>query len=508
MDTLIDLLPYHKQFKAAGLAVTSQSGPSNLRPKPQASFSDSGPVIGSLLPSFRKEPRQPSSRTHSDRKFSKGHIHPSLPTPAEPFLTLEDKLGRLDSYFDAPKSKTPQEQPDLQKTPLPLPACSARSTLTDKPLPRKPPIERRPIPARSGRRHMENTADWPTAGVLIHDHYPCPPCRDELSILSGDRQAAKAKATVSVQSWTSHGEFPQEPRRTPPSPPGQESKPETPPKDLPLKEDKSPAGCHQQPGHFAYGNHHKATGLRRRLTAKPPHCAPAAIRDDSEIISEDAKQLVSRQNEVQPERDPAPQLHVTLPGSSSSFEKALDAVVSKLDAMEDSRRYERKQNLEASQIEALNTATTPGYADLEGTSSKPSSTPHSQHPTLIAAQATRTASSDAVEGSDSGINDRDILIGLKMAICAACDEDLDAWIREKTGLRLRRFLADLKAFEIVSRERELSVPLPLSRRIRTHDKVNKRVESERERGKRVSKKWAPCFGADGQGLLPESSQEM
>jgi len=41
-----------------------------------------------------------------------------------------------------------------------------------------------------------------------------------------------------------------------------------------------------------------------------------------------------------------------------------------------------------------------------------------------------------------------------MAISAACDEELDAWIRSKTGLRLRRFLADLKAFEDIGEERK------------------------------------------------------
>jgi hypothetical protein len=48
---------------------------------------------------------------------------------------------------------------------------------------------------------------------------------------------------------------------------------------------------------------------------------------------------------------------------------------------------------------------------------------------------------------DRNIDDRDVLKGLKLAVSAACDENLDFWIREKTGLRLRRFLADLKTFE-------------------------------------------------------------
>jgi hypothetical protein len=52
-----------------------------------------------------------------------------------------------------------------------------------------------------------------------------------------------------------------------------------------------------------------------------------------------------------------------------------------------------------------------------------------------------------VDRQDRDINDRDVLKGLKLAVSAACDENLDFWIRQKTGLRLRRFLADLKTFE-------------------------------------------------------------
>ncbi|KAG4219212.1 hypothetical protein PC116_g32308, partial [Phytophthora cactorum] len=43
------------------------------------------------------------------------------------------------------------------------------------------------------------------------------------------------------------------------------------------------------------------------------------------------------------------------------------------------------------------------------------------------------------------INDRDVIRGLQVAIHAAADNMYDALIREKTGLRIRRFLADLRA---------------------------------------------------------------
>lgn len=51
---------------------------------------------------------------------------------------------------------------------------------------------------------------------------------------------------------------------------------------------------------------------------------------------------------------------------------------------------------------------------------------------------------------DAGIEDRDVIKGLQVAIHAAADDLYDGYIRHKTGLRIRRFLADLKSFEDIS----------------------------------------------------------
>lgn len=89
----------------------------------------------------------------------------------------------------------------------------------------------------------------------------------------------------------------------------------------------------------------------------------------------------------------------------------------------------------------------------------------------------------SVDYLDRDITDRDVLKGLKMAICAACDEDLDAWIRIKTGLRLRRFLADLRAFEDLEQERTKN--MGDGRRIsRRKPAENRRLEAEKERRRR------------------------
>jgi hypothetical protein len=52
---------------------------------------------------------------------------------------------------------------------------------------------------------------------------------------------------------------------------------------------------------------------------------------------------------------------------------------------------------------------------------------------------------------DRDISDRDVLRGLRIICSASVDAEFDALVRSKTGLRLRRFLADLQSFEELSR---------------------------------------------------------
>lgn len=563
LDTVTEFLPYHKQFKAAGLAVTSREqmpripesmhaqmprnraarvsaasaavvqvdgstvtpseqetvapaapekeevGPSNSQFAAQAPTPDSKLVTRSLLPWFRKREPTPASKAHGDRKFSKDHIHPSQATPAGPLLTPSGRLELIDSYFDTPTASRPQdEKPATGKTSLSSPVSSNKSSQFDKPLPRQPPMNRRPIPPRSERRHMENTAEWPTAGVLIHDSSPPRQSEHKLSAVFDADQTASASGSNSLHSWTTEEEgLPDEPERSPPAPPKEaidttralaEEKPNQSLKDVPVKSIDFSAGRRHHQGHSLCNKWYKATGLRRRSFSKPLPM-PTPIREEAETPPESDKPRSAPRPEVGLDK-PVPQLPMTIPfsvESSSSFEKALDAVISKLDAMEERRVYERKMELETAR-QAL------AKPDSREASSKPKSVPHSE-PTASAAVP---ASEDTVEYSDHDIDDRDILLGLKMAICAACDEDLDAWIREKTGLRLRRFLADLKAFESVSKDRKPSPPQPMSRRIRRNGRESRRLQAEQERRRRNSKNpWAHCFGADGQASLPALKRE-
>jgi hypothetical protein len=50
---------------------------------------------------------------------------------------------------------------------------------------------------------------------------------------------------------------------------------------------------------------------------------------------------------------------------------------------------------------------------------------------------------------DAHVNDRDVLRGLQVAVRAAADDFYDAYIRHKTGLRIRQFLADLKSVDVL-----------------------------------------------------------
>ncbi|KAB5579867.1 hypothetical protein GE09DRAFT_1212329 [Coniochaeta sp. 2T2.1] len=85
--------------------------------------------------------------------------------------------------------------------------------------------------------------------------------------------------------------------------------------------------------------------------------------------------------------------------------------------------------------------------DTKDHSKSPPNTSKPQQPQPHHPAPKPPSKSTALANKDTDIPDRDVLKGLKLAVQAACDENLDFWIRQRTGLRLRRFLADLKTFE-------------------------------------------------------------
>lgn len=620
LDTVSELLPYHRQFKAAGLAVTSREqmpkipesiyqqlpvrenrserhplmspvqidgstvtpseeewvsedkavpaiprgdgGPSTA-PKavePQLSAQQVKTVNRSLLPWARNKDAATASRTHTGRKFSTDHLHPSQAMAAQPVLTPSDKMGIIDAYFNSPAPNKPQDkQPEKQKTSLSSPSSSKESLIMDKPLPEQPSVERRPtlskqppmeqcpVPPRSGRRHMENTSQWPTARVLIHDNSPPPSDAKGVveireipptPIKSSDISGLSSPPTVEENEATIQRSIspPVELRKTTDT----EENPPTPPKH----------GSGQQIPPTTDSRHHrsqslskqwsKVTVLRRR--SKGRHLPlPTTIQEEPETSPEkkdlamtsaqnkrNKKPSMTSQSQTQSQNTISgqavliseqtsglvPQLPYTWKQnaveSSSSFEKALDAVIQKLDDMEERRQHERTLDLKA----ARKTSTEQESPEVASSKESNSKTETRPDPELKAPEkplASRVEAASQTEDSvsylDNDIADRDVLLGLKMAICAACDQDLDAWIREKTGLRLRRFLADLKAFDAVSKDGRPSAsapgPQPLHRQIRRNENEARRLKAERERRTQSMKKTLlPCFGADGSLAAP------
>ena len=61
-----------------------------------------------------------------------------------------------------------------------------------------------------------------------------------------------------------------------------------------------------------------------------------------------------------------------------------------------------------------------------------------------------SASSLDMDYDDGEIADRDVLRGLHLAASAACNEEVDAFVRIRTGLRVRKFLADLMVLETLT----------------------------------------------------------
>lgn len=580
LDTVTELLPYHKQFKAAGLAVTSreqmpripeasaqrrtfannrnrrdepveyvQVDGSTVTPSEQESVpgepaagssheheaGSSGPRIQQqapnkavpsinkgLLPWLRSTGGPTTARSHSSKKFSVDHIHPSQAIAAEPYLTPSDKLGIIDTYFDSPSpaiSQSKQQEPNNTSSSPPSP--HRVSSLVNTPRRKEPPIERQPIPWRSPRRHMKDTSQWPTAGVLIHDNSPSPEDHENVGvkILAGtqEKPPVPAKDPTPGQPWppmmTERVRKSAESEHGPPIPPKvpqskhsivsladhSEEKPATPPKDLPAPPSQSQTTSRHHTAQSLCKPWSRVTILRRKSHAKLPP-VPATIQEETEAT---AVQLGKRDDPSPQNTNTAPQLPDTWTcavGRSSSFEKALDAVIQKLDDMDERRKYERKMELEAAQQAAAKLEASQELVSNYGSPSGQQPRRQTEDKIGSPGEAPSSATNDSAAHLDRDIDDRDILLGLKMAICAACDEDLDAWIRDRTGLRLRRFLADLKAFDAVSKDRRPPASGPPRRQARRTPNEARRLNAERERRRQSMKSKTlkgHCFGEDG-----------
>ncbi|KAK1988779.1 hypothetical protein LZ30DRAFT_447552 [Colletotrichum cereale] len=166
--------------------------------------------------------------------------------------------------------------------------------------------------------------------------------------------------------------------------------------------------------------------------------------------------------------------------TSSSLELAMEAASQEMEIREsklpESETIRKQSSAEQPQPDAAQE-----YKYVERTpppSSKESFPPPEEQPIR---KTFRNDGGSVSQGQDdSNIDDRDVLRGLNIAISAACDEEVDAWIRRKTGVRIRRFLADLKAFETLGDEDE---PDPVRERARKRRADSRKLKTQIQQSK-------------------------
>jgi hypothetical protein len=93
--------------------------------------------------------------------------------------------------------------------------------------------------------------------------------------------------------------------------------------------------------------------------------------------------------------------------------------------------------------------------------------------TLKSAMTGQSQTTISTEQSVS--RNKDVFKGLQIALAAACDEDMDAWITEVSGCRVRCFLADLRVFE------GLGVNALVEETMRTARRRRRKMEAYRAR---------------------------
>lgn len=88
--------------------------------------------------------------------------------------------------------------------------------------------------------------------------------------------------------------------------------------------------------------------------------------------------------------------------------------------------------------------------------------------------ATTSDTPTMISTDHSTIRDKDVLKGLQITLAAACDESVDSWITKTSGYQVRKFLADLSAFE------GLGVDNLVDKAMRTAKKRRKEYNRTRE----------------------------
>ena len=468
LNTIQELLPFREEFLAAGLAVTSndQKSPRKAAEGERAQFSL---ALDGDAKSLASGECSSSAKESSDDTM----IHFREPDPLA--LALADELPQKSKRKGASRKILPWLRKKESCNPLPgatvasAPAVTRKSSsspstaqhLREKPLPWRPCSPQRSggSPGFHGR----------------HDEGPTGPLRRQAD------STTRGYATKQVGA-----------RDRPLPPPPQREVPRSPLLELSFSSNPSPEAPQMERVGWAEREDKRLPSLPAAMTTQfistPTKISrsarrgrPMTIQEETEPSPEKEKTPIrlfrhSSEDEVEKRAQHKENEQDQMAGSPglelpetwryavatpSSFEKALDEVVRKLDDMEerdstptDKKSEPRMKRLssKATPAEKLQHAVELRRQRLSGQANGLANE-GSPVPALAKQKTTPRGVDDiTVDREDRDINDRDVLKGLKVAISAACDEDLDAWIRCRTGLRLRRFLADLKTFENLKQE--------------------------------------------------------
>ena len=111
--------------------------------------------------------------------------------------------------------------------------------------------------------------------------------------------------------------------------------------------------------------------------------------------------------------------------------------------------------------------------------------------TVLPMSETITTSSTLTR-DDASISNRAVFRGLHVATAAACDEDMAKWIEEITGTGVRRFLADLSAFDGLGINTLAGVARRAAKQRRGEVRAWERVREKRLQKREFEQSWKDC----------------
>ncbi|KAK3335389.1 hypothetical protein B0T19DRAFT_406282 [Cercophora scortea] len=529
VNTVQELLPFRQQFVAAGLAVTSvdqkapQKSETCLSPRSDSSGDDRLRFDG--VTEFAQQTAGGGSKESSNETVIHFQQHDALslavveePRSKGPKERSKDKSkkmkpnGKIAPLLQTPESSPPEifiEQEQLQPTRRKLfkPRPSA-VFLTSKPLPTQPSLvsptdskdprgTTHKDPGELVQSKLSEPASNPHAVAILPQASVGDPRVDPLAFFSEPSQSKQvvrvgdvekslpALPTMRVSSQIRHGVIvPGKASWVP----GDRKLPMT------IVEEMEPSPGRQD------------IVIDESCIIRRTGTAISKAQNKENITIESPEKAVDTSLDSKLE---LPETWKNAVSTPSSFEKALDDVVRKLEDMEENRTVAGSVKLQPRSKGIPSKVPSPSQRlqraaairrqrmaehaiqDLEPVkrSAPPAPSRSASRLATRSSSNSRKTSKPAKEKAavpphdDKDISNRDVLKGLKIVCAASADEDLDAWIRSKTGLRLRRFLADLKTFESLSEDGILAVD---GQRAKERKSEKRRLQAERDGQAHVS----------------------